>query len=105
MIEIITLPRSKEAWIELSKKKKKKNKCEQSTTHGHNPIMASIIGQTPIVNQFISKKSKDQCLPISKIAIATMEIHRRQGLCYYCVDKFTPGRKSKEFAFIVWGRG
>lgn len=46
-------------------------------------------------DQLVSKTSQVQNLHIKKITSDEMEIRRRQGLCYYCIDKFSPGHKCK----------
>ena len=41
-----------------------------------------------------------QTLKIQKVSPAEMAERRKQGLCYYCDEKYFPGHKCKEHKFF-----
>jgi hypothetical protein len=44
--------------------------------------------------------SLTQALKVQKVSPSEMEECRKQGLCYYCNEKYSPGHKCREYKFF-----
>ena len=74
--------------------------CTKSIKMGH-----ALAAQSPNPN-FIAKghptqaQGTTQTLKVQNVSPAEMAERRKQGLCYYCDDKYSPGHKCKEPKFF-----